>query len=77
MKFFTLTILAMVSGALAMPVAAPDNGYISYAGLEGGAKPHAGPYKPDPNSAVERTEIAAPHSERHVQKNFIMLWQEA
>ncbi|KAI1061304.1 hypothetical protein LB506_011608 [Fusarium annulatum] len=47
MKFFTLTILAMVSGTLAMPVAAPDNGYISYAGLEGGAKPHAGPYKPD------------------------------
>ncbi|CZR32227.1 uncharacterized protein FPRO_02049 [Fusarium proliferatum ET1] len=44
MKFFTLTILAMVSGTLAMPVAAPD---LSYAGLEKGAKPHVGPYKPD------------------------------
>ncbi|KAF5982744.1 hypothetical protein FBULB1_4134 [Fusarium bulbicola] len=48
MKFFTLTILAMVSGALAMPVAAPNGGTINYAGLKGAGNPHPGPYKPRP-----------------------------
>ncbi|KAL9565595.1 hypothetical protein ACKAV7_009777 [Fusarium commune] len=39
MKFFTLTILAMVSGALAMPVA---GGTINYESLKGtGNKNHA------------------------------------
>ncbi|KAI1044542.1 hypothetical protein LB505_011067 [Fusarium chuoi] len=46
MKFFTLTILAMVSGALAMPVAAPNGGTINYSGLKGGTNPNAGPYIP-------------------------------
>ncbi|EWG35892.1 hypothetical protein FVEG_14581 [Fusarium verticillioides 7600] len=47
MKFFTLTILAMVSGALAMPVAAPDGGTHNYNSLEGHGNPNPGPYKPD------------------------------
>ncbi|KAF5558555.1 hypothetical protein FMEXI_320 [Fusarium mexicanum] len=36
----------MVSGALAMPVAAPNGGTINYAGLKGAGNPHPGPYKP-------------------------------
>ncbi|KAF5531598.1 hypothetical protein FNAPI_13211 [Fusarium napiforme] len=34
MKFFTVTILAMISSAVALPVAAPDSGHISYEGLK-------------------------------------------
>ncbi|PNP85081.1 hypothetical protein FNYG_01606 [Fusarium nygamai] len=34
MKLFTLTLVAIVSGALALPVAAPGNGHISYEGLK-------------------------------------------
>ncbi|EWZ86477.1 hypothetical protein BFJ63_vAg8736 [Fusarium oxysporum f. sp. narcissi] len=34
MKFFAVTILAMISGTLALPVAVPDNGHISYEGLK-------------------------------------------
>ncbi|KAF5983770.1 CHS-3 chitin synthase 3 [Fusarium coicis] len=34
MKFLSVTFLAMISGALALPVAAPDNGHVGYEGLE-------------------------------------------
>ncbi|EXK49789.1 hypothetical protein IWW34DRAFT_127382 [Fusarium oxysporum f. sp. albedinis] len=46
MKFFTVTILAMVSGALAMPVAAPNGGTINYEGLKGPSNTNPQPYKP-------------------------------